>query len=311
MQCVSINTSISAQLPVISGVLQGSILDPLLFLIFVNDLPPSASTSSVFLFADDTKCLKTIRNISDCLSMQKDLQNLTVWSQCWKLNFNVAKCALLRFSSGCPSVTFNYTINDNFISAQETHRDLGIIMSSDLSWREHMKSILCRAYKTLNLVQCSFSRGHSPQTKKIIYLSLIRSQLTYCSQIWHPHLLKDRVALEKIQRRATKYVLNDYTSDYRSRLIALHILPLMMQLELFDVMFFIQCLKAPTDAFNIYDHVTFHRSSTRCSTHLKLKHVLSRTNSARHCYFNRIPRLWSSLPTFDLDQSISSINPFA
>ena len=66
--------------------------------------------------------------------------------------FNVAKCALLRFSSGCPPVVFNYTINDNLISAQETHRDLGIIRSSDLSWREHMKSILCRAYKTLNLV---------------------------------------------------------------------------------------------------------------------------------------------------------------
>ena len=152
MQCVSINTSISAQLPVISGVPQGSILGPLLFLIFVNDLPPSASISSVFLFADDTKCLKTIRNISDCLSMQKDLQNLTIWSQCWKLNINVAKCALLRFSSGCPPVVFNYTINDNLFSAQETHRDLGIIMSSDLSWREHMKSILCRAYKTVNLV---------------------------------------------------------------------------------------------------------------------------------------------------------------
>ena len=146
-----------------------------------------------------------------------------------------------------------------------------------------------------------------PDGQKAAIQRLIRSQLTYCSQIWRPHLLKDIVALEEIQRRATKYVLNDYTSDYRSRLIALHILPLMMQLELFDVMFFIRCLKAPTDAFNIYDHVTFHTSSTHSSTHLKLKHVLSRTSCARHFYFNRIPRLWNSLPTFDLDQSISSI----
>ena len=98
------------------------------------------------------------------------------------------------------------------------------------------------------------------------------------SQIWRPHLLK------KIQHHAIKYILNDITSDYRSRLIALKILPLMM--ELYDVMFFIRRLKEPTDAFNIYDHVT-----TILALHVLLKHVLSRTNSAKHFYFNRMPRL--------------------
>ena len=76
----------------------------------------------------------------------------------------------------------------------------------------------------------------------------------------------------------------------------------MMQLELYDVMFFIRSLKGPTDAFNIDDH-----GSTRSSTRLKLKHVLSRTNSARHFYFNRTPRLGNSLPTIYLDQSTGSI----
>jgi len=109
-------------------------------------------------------------------------------------------------------------------------------MPSYLSWREHVKNILSRAYKTLNLIRYSLSSGHSPQIKKILYLSLVHSQLTYCSQIWHPHLLKVIIILEKIQHRATKYILNDFTSDYRSRLIALKILPLMMQLEPYDVM---------------------------------------------------------------------------
>ena len=149
--------------------------------------------------------------------------------------------------------------------------------------------------------------GHSPQTNKILYLSLVRSRLTYCSQIWRPHLLKDIITLEKIQHRATIYILNDFTSDYRSCLIALKILPLTMQVELYSVMFFIRNLKEPTNAFNIYDHVTFHTGSTHSSTHLKLKHVLSRTNSARHFYFNRMPRLWNSLPTTNLDQSTGSI----
>ena len=89
------------------------------------------------------------------------------------------------------------------------------------------------------------------------------------------------------------------TSHHRSHLIALKILPLMMQLEIYDVVFFIRSLKGPTDAFNIYDHVTFHPGSTH-STHLKLKHVLSRTNCARHFYFNR-------MPTIDLDQSTGSM----
>jgi len=157
------------------------------------------------------------------LCIQIDLHNLTTWSQHWSLNFNAVKCALLRFSSGCPPTAFNYIINGDLISAQETHRDLGIIMSSDLSWREHMKNILSRAYKTLNLIQRLFSTGHSPQTKKILYLSLVRSQLKYCSQIWRPHLLKDIIILEKIQHCATRYILND----------------------------FIRSLKGPTDAFNI------------------------------------------------------------
>jgi len=105
--------------------------------------------------------------------MQIDLHNLTTWSQRWNLNFNAAKCALLQLSSGCPPTAFNYILNGDLISAQETHRDLGIIVSSDLSWREQVKNILSTAYKTLNLIRCLFSTGHSPQTKKILYLSLV------------------------------------------------------------------------------------------------------------------------------------------
>ena len=177
MQCVTINGSISDQLSVISGVPQGSILGQLLFLIFVNDLPASASSSKIFLFANDMKCLKTVNTYSDRLSFQGDLYNLTVWSQSCNLNFNVAKRALLQFSSGSSSIAFNYTINNNLISAQEHHRDLGATMSSDLSWKEHMLNISSRAYKTLSLIRRSFNAGHSPQTKRLLYLSLVRSQL--------------------------------------------------------------------------------------------------------------------------------------
>jgi len=133
---------------------------------YSNGLLASSSTSSVFLFGDDTKCLKPVCSISDCLSMKIDLLNLTTWSQHWNLNFNTAKCALLRFSSGCPPTAFNYILNGDLISAQDTHRDLGIILCLVISWRERMKNILSRAYKTLNLIRYSFISAWSQSSNQ-------------------------------------------------------------------------------------------------------------------------------------------------
>ena len=101
-----------------------------------------------------------------------------------------------------------------------------------------------------------FSSCHSIKAKKILYITLIRSQLTYCSQLWNPYLIKDTITLEKIQRQATKFILKDYDTDYRTRLLKLDLLPLMYTLDFYDIMFFIKALKQPSNHFNIYDHVS-------------------------------------------------------
>ena len=129
-QRVSLNQCLSDSLPVISGVPQGSILGPLLFIIFVNDLPSTVTSSHIYLFADDTKCLQSVRSSSDCHSLQRDLQN---WSKYWNLQFNERKCVLLRFSAKCPLTSYNYTIGDNPIATTELHKDLGVIMSNGLN----------------------------------------------------------------------------------------------------------------------------------------------------------------------------------
>jgi len=131
-QYVAVGQSVSSTLPVISGVPQGSILGPLLFLIFINDLPDFISSSLVLLFADDAKCLMPISTMADCLSLQSDLNSLADWSSTWNLIFNEDKCTVIRFNRGKSSVIFTYSINKKIISCDDIHKDLGVIMSSDL-----------------------------------------------------------------------------------------------------------------------------------------------------------------------------------
>ena len=118
--------------------------------------------------------------------------------------------------------------------------------------------------------------------------------------MWWPHLLKDVEKLENIQRRATKYILNDYVSDYKSRLISLNLLPLSMVLELNDIVFFLRSLQSPSDSFDILQFVSFSNTCTRSSSGFKLKHTPSTTNYGRHFYF---VRLRNALPTPDTSLS--------
>ena len=145
-QHVQLNHCTSDALPVISGVPQGSILGPLLFLIFINDLPSSISSSEILLFADNTKCLKTVSSHTDSLLLQDDLLCLSNWSQMWNLHFNEKKCVLVRFCLSLSLTLFDYFINNTPIQVLNCHRDLGILMSCNLKWSHHYKFISSRAY---------------------------------------------------------------------------------------------------------------------------------------------------------------------
>ena len=213
----------------------------------INDLSCSINHSKTFLFADDTKCLRPIRSPQDHILLQSDLDALSLWSTNWKLMFNETKCSLLSITSRTSpdhNDTFTeYLINGLPISPCDRQKDLGILVSSDLSWSHHISRITSKAYKTLGLLRRTFTSSNNVTTKKKLYLSLVRSQLIYGSLIWRPLLQRDINILEHIQRRATKYILNDYTSDYRSRLITLNLLPLSMLLELSDIYFFVKSFK--------------------------------------------------------------------
>ena len=119
---------------------------------------------------------------------------------------------------------------------------------------------------------------------------------------------KDIVCLEKVQRRATKYILSDFSTDYKSRLRSLHLLPLMYWLELQDLIFLVKSIKDPPDNCDISSYVTFSHSTTRASYLNHLQHNFCHSSTVHHFYFNRVVSLWNSLVShIDLSLSTSSI----
>ena len=160
----------------------------------------------------------------------------------------------------------------------------------DLSWDKHYKTITSRAYKLLGLIRRTLSSCHSTTTMTRLYVSLVRSQLFYCTQVWRPHLMRDILNIERVQRRATKYILSDYTSSYKTRLILLN-LPLMYLFELHDILFAIKSLKSPTIQFNI-NYINFNSANTRSGTSNKLIPTHHLNNLSRHSYFHRLPAVF-------------------
>jgi len=303
-QQVSINNVYSNLLPVVSGVPQGSILGPLLFIMYINNITSFIHHCSLLKFADDAKCYMHITNECDPTALQEDINSLVTWSETTDMNFSVKKTIHLSFKCKVPTA---YYMFDTVISHQDSHKDLGIIVSEDLSWNKHYSFIIARAYRILGLIRRTITSPHCPSIMVKLYISLVRSQLLYCTQIWRPHLLKDCLNIERVQRRATKYMLSDYSSNYKSRLLELKLLPLMYLFELQDILFAIKSIKSPTKQFTITDFISFNTANTRSGSSNKLIHQTHLNNISRHSYFHRLPNLWNALPIIDLDQSFQVI----
>ena len=225
-QRVVVDGEMSDWTRVLSGVPQGSILGPVLFLIYINDIPGQVG-SKVKLFADDTKLYKVIEGKEDRLSLQSDLCSLCEWSKKWQLKFNIEKCKSMHVGDNGGEIDNYYMVSHEGerIDLQEVteEKDLGVVVKSDLRWTDQCSGVIGRATGAMRKLKTSF-KHMDVEIFKRVYPSYVRSHLENSVQVWSPHLLGDIDRLEKVQRRATKSVrgLRDYSYEERLKMLKLH-----------------------------------------------------------------------------------------
>ena len=213
-QRVVVDGEVSNWKSVLSGVPQGSVLGPILFLIYINDLDDSI-TSNVLKFADDTKLFRKVNTDGDKQHLQNDLDRLVKWSEKWQMLLNFWKCKCLHTGHG--NLNVNYKMGDTVLGTTVKEKDLGVTISADMKVSEQCGIAASKGNQILGLIR----RNITYKGKKLIiplYKAIVRPHLEYCIQAWRPYHKKDIDTLERIQRRATKMIPELRDLSYEERL---------------------------------------------------------------------------------------------
>ena len=202
---------------VLSGVPQGSVIGPCLFLIFINDIS-STMNSHVSIFADDTKILRCIRSDEDILALQRDLETAGKWSREWKLGFNAKKCHVLRI--GKPKdleIRPQYELNGVILENVLEQSDLGVLIDSSLDFKKHVNRCINRAFTSWGIIRRTFDRL-KPKMFKLLFKTYVRSHVEYCPQVWSPYKKGLIKRIERVQRVTTRKVIGMTGKSYDERL---------------------------------------------------------------------------------------------
>lgn len=213
---VTIRGKHSSWKEVISGVPQGTVLAPVMFAVYVNDMDMNVDSYMSF-FADDAKLLRRVRNVGDCQALQSDLDKLWEWSKRWEMDFNINKCSIMEFGKSKNRTIGHYKLGEEELKKVDCEKDLGVIITKELSPDKHISKIVGETYNLLRNIRMAFTYLDENMIKQIL-VTLIRPRLEYAAVFWSPSTKKNIKRIERIQRATTKLVPTLSGLSYEERL---------------------------------------------------------------------------------------------
>ena len=304
-QRVIIDGASSDEVSVRSGVPQGTVLGPLMFLIYINDIGENI-TSNLRLFADDSLLYCVVEIPQDCLSLQEDLDKLTQWSYKWQMNFNVSKCKSLSITRKRNPILHQYSMNGQQVEAVSRHPYLGVEVTRNLNWSHHIDNITAKANRSLGFVKRNLKRCPE-QTKEQAYKSLVRPHLEYASTVWAPHQQKQIDRLESVQKKAARFVTNCWLREEGVMTNLLtnlkwDSLKTRRSREKARLTMLYKATHGMVDIQLPEDLSPMLSTNTRHYHPLKYRPMTCNTNYYKGTFFPSTVKLWNSLPATILDQ---------
>ena len=298
-QYVSIDGVDSHVLPVASGVPQGSVLGPLLFILYINDVATAVSTESeANMFADDVALYRVIRSSLDYSRLQDDINSISACIKSKYLKFNTNKCKLMlvtkkRDSSIQPPQLF---LDGVALARVHSYKYLGITLTSNLSWSSHIRNCCNKTRKLIGLLYRQFYENATSPTLVKLYCSFIRPHLEYAAIVWNPLLKGDIDSLENVQKFALRVCLKSWNSTYEELLMTTKLPSLQDRRTIASLCHLFKIVKGFTDFPNAPVHTMTHSYDTRSSNKPLFIVPQCRTNAYQHSFFPSTLANWNSLP---------------
>lgn len=200
---------------VTSGVPQGSHLGPLLFLLFLNDLPTVISKCNILMYADDVKLFYSFSDANGPIVLQQELDLLVEWCNINSMELNLKKCKHMIFCRR-GTISNNYIVSGTVLDTVSTFIDLGVLMDRKLDFLGHISMIVNRARSTLGFIKRWAKEFSDPYVTKQLYMTLVRPILEYASIIWNPYYRVHNDAIESVQKRFLLFCLRGLGWNYEN-----------------------------------------------------------------------------------------------